>query len=321
MNIAELDLLLHQEDEYEIRQKMDYIASFKESDAPNRIKRESLFDEGNIHISKHPRYAPVPEHSHEFVELNYMYAGSCSQEINGEKIVLEQGDLLLIDRDATQRIEHTGEKDILINILLREETISTSILSNLVSNTNLVSSFMVNASTDSANHTHFLLFSGKESEALTSLMTNMLLANFGPHIHKTKTLNLYLSLILMELTDLYDKRNQQHAQNKENSPILQILDCIDKNYPTISLDTLSERFGYNQAYLSNKLKKEAGNSFQELLNRKRFSVAYELITESNLSMEEVSHRIGYEETASLYKLFRKYETRTPKEIRKSSSPA
>lgn len=88
---------------------------------PPKIHRGDLFQQGNIHISKHRRYAEVPEHTHDFVEINYMYSGTCLQIINGERIEMEESDVVIIDKEATQRIEYTGQEDILINILLKEE--------------------------------------------------------------------------------------------------------------------------------------------------------------------------------------------------------
>jgi hypothetical protein len=71
----------------------------------------------------------------------YMYSGTCLQIINGERIEMEESDVVIIDKEATQRIEYTGQEDILINILLKEETLSTEILNHLASTNNLLSFF------------------------------------------------------------------------------------------------------------------------------------------------------------------------------------
>ena len=122
-----------------------------------------LFQQGNIHISKHRRYAEVPEHTHDFVEINYMYSGTCLQIINGERIEMEESDVVIIDKEATQRIEYTGQEDILINILLKEETLSTEILNHLASTNNLLSSFLINASKEKGNiHNSFIFAAEKQ---------------------------------------------------------------------------------------------------------------------------------------------------------------
>lgn len=70
----------------------------------------------DIYISKHNRYAPYPEHSHEFLEFNYQLSGNSSQTINGEKYVLSEGDLLLMDSGSIHSIDSLGKDDILLNI-------------------------------------------------------------------------------------------------------------------------------------------------------------------------------------------------------------
>ncbi|EFF62027.1 transcriptional regulator, AraC family [Enterococcus faecium PC4.1] len=41
----------------------------------------------------------------------------------------------------------------------------------------------------------------------------------------------------------------------------------------------------------------------------------ELIQETSFSLEEIANRIGYKQTTSLFKLFKKYSTCTPNEWR------
>ncbi|MWO10831.1 helix-turn-helix domain-containing protein, partial [Escherichia coli] len=70
-------------------------------------------------------------------------------------------------------------------------------------------------------------------------------------------------------------------------------------------------------YLSNKLKKETGSSFQELINSLRYKTMIELMRETNKTFEEISYELGFETLASLYKLVGKYTELTPKELKDS----
>lgn len=55
-----------------------------------------------------------------------MYSGSCTQEVSGEKIVLNGGtDIIMLDRGSSHSFQALGENDILINVLLKVETINT----------------------------------------------------------------------------------------------------------------------------------------------------------------------------------------------------
>jgi len=97
--------------------------------------------------------------------------------------------------------------------------------------------------------------------------------------------------------------------------MLKVLDYIDKHFTSCTLKETAAHFGYNPVYLSNKLKMYFDASFQELVLKKKFDFALELIQETSFSLEEIANRIGYKQTTSLFKLFKKYSTCTPNEWR------
>ena len=320
LELAELDTFLRNEESIETLQReqgknVNDLNLAYHLQTPPKIHRGDLFQNGNIHISKHRRYAEVPEHTHDFVEINYMYSGRCSQVINGERVDMEESDVVIIDKEATQRIEYTGQEDILINILLKEETLSTEILNHLASTNNLLSSFLINAAKEKGEHTQFIHFHGGKASRLTHLIENMLLIYFYTYSHKIRSLNLYISLLLIELTHLLEQQTFSSADGYAENEMLGILDYIDKHFTSCTLKETAAHFGYNPVYLSNKLKMYFDASFQELVLQKKFDFALELIQETSFSLEEIANRIGYKQTTSLFKLFKKYSTCTPNEWR------
>lgn len=60
--------------------------------------------EGMRCLSKHHRFADMPLHNHDFIEMNYMYSGKCRQMIDGEEIGLEQGQICIIDTHVPHSI-------------------------------------------------------------------------------------------------------------------------------------------------------------------------------------------------------------------------
>lgn len=50
-----------------------------------RMPDSLFFEQGPIHVRKHNRFAPMPLHLHNFIEMNYIYSGSCVQWINEKK--------------------------------------------------------------------------------------------------------------------------------------------------------------------------------------------------------------------------------------------
>ena len=92
----------------------------------------SRFEKGKVHpnfvIFPHVRFVPVPMHSHNYVELFYMYSGSVRQTIQGKEILLTEGQIGLIDTGVSHSIGDTGENDIMINILMTKDFLTVPFL-------------------------------------------------------------------------------------------------------------------------------------------------------------------------------------------------
>jgi len=136
-------------------------------------------------------------------------------------------------------------------------------------------------------------------------MHDLILEYFNKNKYYIRAMNVLLSLLLIELTR-YIERDGKKKLSKENEKIIKVLRCIETNYADLTLTKLANNFGYNPSYLSEKLKKNTGYSFQNLLNITKYQRAKELIKETNYSYEEVAYKIGYENLGSLYKLLSKY---------------
>lgn len=71
-----------------------------------------------IVVSRQDRYVEVLPHQHDYIELCYLWSGSCSQTIERKKVVTSEGDVCIFDTQAVHSIEAGGENDILVNILM-----------------------------------------------------------------------------------------------------------------------------------------------------------------------------------------------------------
>ena len=321
MNYSEVKALLWQEHEIEKEQReggynVNYQNLPYESVDVPKIPEDYYFEKGNIFISKQYRYAPVPRHTHEFVEFNYMLSGTSTQYINGEKYVLRTGDILLFDRESIHEIDELGENDILINLLLKEESITTEIIVNMVKSNSLVNQFLMDISNQYTSHNKFIYFHCSDNEAVQEIMKKILVEYFGRKKYFLHAINLLLSVLLIELTRVIENENMRQSA-KDNSEIIEILKYIDTHYKNLTLMDLAEHFGYNSNYISNKIKKETGKTFQSLINYSRYQLALELMSDTDKSLEEIAYDVGFNAVPSLYKLIAKYTKTSPSTLRKA----
>lgn len=281
-----------------------------------KMPQSEFFKEGNIFINKHHRFSYMPAHTHNFVEFNYMYSGTCTQFINDEKITLNRGEIILMDKDIVQKIDYVGQNDILINILVQDKAILTDLLDTLSKSDDLVTRFIVNASKTNAIHNNFIIFNIANNPIAIQLIESLILKSYQHDKFRNHSMNLLLSLILTELANTIE--SQSNDLIDEQDELLKILKFINEHFKTVSLKQLGQQFGYNKNYISNKLKKETGQSFQTLIDKKRVAAAKQLLAETNYSVTEIAELLGYSSTPSLFRLFTKYCRTTPNEFREKN---
>ncbi|MDO4680084.1 MAG: AraC family transcriptional regulator [Aerococcus sp.] len=247
-----------------------------------------------------------------------MYTGQCTQGINDEPITLTAGNLIMLDKDIQQRIDYVGESDILVNILVedvKDDSLVNPLYTAILNPDSLVTQFLLNANNDEIVHNNFILFKLDDHPLATHLIECLLLKDFSTDENKTESLHMLLALLLPELTRAIE-REVYTSYDEQSSDILAVLIYIDTYYATVTLSSLGEQFGYNPHYLGNKLQAETGQTFQELLDHKRSSVAKTLIHQTDQSIEVIAQLVGFKSVPSLYRLLQKIEHQTPGSYRK-----
>lgn len=85
----------------------------------------------------------------------------------------------------------------------------------------------------------------------------------------------------------------------------------------LSLGSVSERLHVSPNYLSANMKKYAGDTFINLLIKKRMEVAGDLLKTTNLKIHEVAKRCGYSDQHYFSYCFKKYYGVSPMALRRS----
>lgn len=293
----------------------DLIADMTKKSPTTIAMPRNFFTEGeDIVIRKHHRFSNMLLHTHDFVELNYIYSGTCVQHINGNRVVLPIHSLIMLDKSITQSIEYMGENDILVNILLRDGNSLNSVLENISSSQNIVTKFMYNAAQIKSIHDNFIIFNLNNNEYARKIIECMLLKGLSDDLVKNNALRNLYALLIPELTSCIEQETINFSQEKEDD-ILPVLKYIDQHFKTVTLTQAATHFGYNTNYLGNKLRVQTNQSFQELLDNKKFSIAVSLLQTTNYSIEKIADYVGYSSTPSLFRLFKRITGGTPREYR------
>lgn len=83
----------------------------------------------------------------------------------------------------------------------------------------------------------------------------------------------------------------------------------------ISLEYLAEKFFCSQAYLSKLFKKHVGTNYIDYLKKRRIEKAKELLRTTNMSVDEIVGKVGWQSSRRFREAFRRYEGVSPSEYR------
>ncbi|MGB9342334.1 MAG: AraC family transcriptional regulator [Trichococcus sp.] len=283
--------------------------------AEEKQKERAAFIEGSqLLILKHARFSYTPFHTHDFIEMNYVYSGTINIIIDGNEITLKEGDFCILDTSVCHRILDTGEDDIMINFLMRKEYFSTQMLSRLASN-NIITRFAVNALSKTQEHDRYLLFNTPNSEFLIDAIEGMLVNYYDPSFYSEDVTDAYMIIIFSELLKAFQKQQSSEHRKADQSYIGDILLFIEQNYQDCSLQQIADIFKFNPSYLSRFIKSQAGKSYVALVQELRLNNACILLKNTDTPIETISEQIGYRNVTFFYQKFKQAYDMTPHEYR------
>ncbi|QGQ94353.1 AraC family transcriptional regulator [Paenibacillus psychroresistens] len=268
-----------------------------------------------IAFSKHPRYIHVLEHYHSFIELNYVYSGSCTQYINGKKITLLQGEFCLLDTNVVHAFEPTGENDIIINCLMRKSYFNVDMLNRLAGN-DILSEFFINAVYKSKEFQQYLLFPTHQNAKIHHLMNDVLCEFYDPKLCSREVVNSYIIVLFSELLRVYKDQvdNEPHPKVTKIA-ITDILIYLESNYRTVTLESAANHFHFHPNYLSRLLKNVLGQSFIKLLIEIKMKKACVFLENTDFPIGQIVAEIGYTNLKFFYDKFKEQYGMTPAQYR------
>lgn len=254
---------------------------------------------------------PYPLHVHEGFELFYLISGNITYKIEGQTMVLKNGDVLVINnRELHQPLFSTNDAYERITIHFSPEYI------NLF---------------QTPRYDILRYFEkrklGKHNQIDEELVINYSIDKIIQKIHEhiinnSSEIDILVKISFVELL-INLNRAYEHMKNcilddsMYNNRLCTIIDFININLnKKLSLDLLSKKFNLSKYYLCHIFKNATGFTIIEYIQFKRITFAKELL-KSGHSPKSCAISCGFEDYSAFYKTFKNITGFIPSEYLKS----
>lgn len=268
-----------------------------------------------IILLKHARYLPQTFHTHNFVELFYVFKGSCIHDCNGKKYLLSDGDFCFWQHNIPHQIQVTSNMDdfLAVNILLPLEILN-SIFHSILEDNNIISQYFSSILYGQTDHP-MIIFHTQSDLEVKEILCILYKESIMKHPY-------YQSMMYSELIKLFTYLLRNHAthvftDNTSSKPdsFLPVLQYIQNSYTNVSLHEVCELYHYSPAHLSRLIKKYTGNTFSQIITNKKMKQAEYLLSHTQLSITSIAQELGYHDASHFSTIFRKYHKKSSGQYR------
>lgn len=280
------------------------------------LRAEQLLHDGKmIDVRPNYRFLSAQTHRHDYIEMAYVLHGKLSQIIEGKKLVMTAGDLLILNLHARHSVERCEKDDIMINIVIRPEFFDRALkLSGLEDSP--MRRFFVNCILDKDDRPDYLLFHVGDVLPIRNLLDNLLWSIKNEVAYKQSTNQLTVALLLRLL--------QFHAggvstDEQSTDAIWQVQQYIEARYVDGDLEDAARMLNYDYRSLSREIVRKTGKTFTDLMQERRLQQAMYFLKNTDYPVTEICDRVGYKNPTFFYKIFKARFGATPREYRKNRS--
>ena len=298
----------------QVIEKELYSSKTSETEDIVHIDAAKLLESGKlIQIRTHTRFAHFPVHTHNFVEMVYMCKGSTHHVINGNDVVLNEGELLFISQSAKQEIYPAKETDVAVNFIILPEFFDYG-LKMMGAEDNQLHTFVIDCLTGGKEDTGYLHFKVAEELPIQNLVENLIWTIIRKEPNKRSIQQATMGLLFLQLMNQIDHL-ETAAANKQQKLVMDVLSYIEEHYRDGELESLAKQLHFDKSWLSKEIKLRTGLNYTDLVRKKRLNQAAYLLSTTNMNVLDIGLAVGYENTSYFHRIFQKQFGMSPRTYR------
>lgn len=265
----------------------------------------------NVFLCMHPSDTLHYYHTHDFFEINYVYEGSCINQIEGKSLKMTKGDMLFI-HPGTFHTVYAHDSSRVVNVLIRTPFFIKN-FGNIDARDSSLKLFFRKA----GNKSYYKYLMCKEKEVFD------IIAKLVEEEHEGATnaaimQEALLSAMICRLSRESGGMVLSDVRGVSSSSMVDILQYVYENYASVTLSELSEKFSYSRAHISRMFTQQTGKSFTGTLLEIRMDYARTYLIETDKKIGEIARLLGYESVEYFQRAFKLYFGVSPMVFRTKS---
>lgn len=275
-----------------------------------------LTNEKPLSIIKHCRYSKAEMHDHEFIEICYVLSGTCHHDFlltRGAGLDMKEGETLIIPPGLMHRIA-VYDQSVIINILVSYRIFQRVFFENFPAQNLLYRFFEQMIFQKKARN--YLVFREGEKERMKHYFLNLVFEYMNRTPYSQEICTHLLDVFFLKLAEAVEEPMLYGQYSARISKLMPVMRFVQKEYQTVTLEELSEKFHYSKTYLNRMFKECTGTTVGQYIKDLKLQKGKELLKNGALSVDEIAEKIGYEDSAYFIRIFKKNFGITPLQYRK-----
>lgn len=246
-------------------------------------------------------------HHHTLFELHLVKRGQNEYVVNGNRLLLNKGDFLLIppsvEHGAMRRSENLQKFGLLFRFPSESSCCSAVLLDRVQE------SYLVGKALPIMTNTLEFMFKNISVQDDDSVI---LLRNAMEIFMRA-----FFSLLKKNFEAEGDEKKQYQAKLRNSPELCELVaGYIKENLSSLSLEKVAKHFYISSRQLNRRLNAYFGMSYCQLVDKLRMDCSRNLLCYSDLSIEAIAYHVGASNTSNFIRFFKRMEGISPSQYRK-----
>ncbi len=267
-------------------------------------------EDPTLHVFFFKNKGEDPIHTHDFIEIMYVNSGEIEQFVNEKHFITKKGDLVFMNYNSVHRFKSAAEATY-YNVCFYPET-----MERMINPSNAFSLLLLSAFNEfsKGENDGVVSFSPAEQRKVQYIFERMVEEQTKRLPHFDLVNESYMAILITLIA-----RKASLPEESENDTWGELVEYINDNLDSgLTLEALAKKCFYNPSYFSRLFKNKFNVSLVEYISNKRVEKALQLLTETDMSIKEISTVCGFSNRSVFYRAFSKITGKTPTEYRKKN---